>query len=512
MTTGQHKLIPETFTPVPSREALARLSVAVVDTAGAEVQAAGYPVQVGGEVPAEIGLDWAALDHVGFEGKVGQTFVITRHDATSLVAVGIGAPEELNPATLRDAAAAFARAAARYESIALVLPDAPGIAADVVGQVVVEGALLARYRYDVLKTTPKAVALTSLELVAGAGHDAVVAGAERGEILAAAASLSRDLANTPPGHLTATDLADLAEVIGPEHGVEVTSFDKAQLIELGCGGLLGVNAGSTEEPRMIKLRYVPTDADGAPVTPEGTLALVGKGIMYDSGGISLKPSDPMHLAMKMDMSGAAAVLAALTALRALGCRTAVTAYLMCTDNMPSGSAVKLGDVLTVRGGTTVEVKNTDAEGRLVMSDALVLASEEAPDAIVDIATLTGAALVALGPATAAVLGTSQDLVDQARAAATAADERIWQLPLERRYREQLNSDIADISNMGGKFAGATTAALFLAEFTGDIPWAHLDIAGTMQSETDDAWRTRGATGFGARLLIDLALGFRVPTI
>ena len=263
---------------------------------------------------------------------------------------------------------------------------------------------------------------------------------------------------------------------------------------------------------MIQLRYVPTADDGTPITPDTALALVGKGIMYDSGGISLKPSDPMHLAMKMDMSGAAAVLAALTALQALDCRTAVTAYLMCTDNMPSGSAVKLGDVLTIRGGTTVEVKNTDAEGRLVMSDALVLAREESPDAIVDIATLTGAALMALGPATAAVLGTSQDLVDQARAAAAATDEQIWQLPLERRYREQLSSEIADISNMGGKYAGATTAALFLAEFTGDIPWAHLDIAGTMQSEKDDSWRTRGATGFGTRLLIDLALNFHVPTV
>lgn len=261
---------------------------------------------------------------------------------------------------------------------------------------------------------------------------------------------------------------------------------------------------------MIRLRYVPTDADGAPVEPQGTLALVGKGIMYDSGGISLKPSDPMHLAMKMDMSGAAAALAALTALEALGCRTAVTAYLMCTDNMPSGSAVKLGDVLTIRNGTTVEVKNTDAEGRLVMSDALALAAEEQPDAIVDIATLTGAALVALGQSTAAVLGNDQTLVDAVLASGRATDEQVWQLPLEQRYRKQLDSDVADISNMGGKYAGATIAALFLAEFVDGIPWAHLDIAGTMQSEADESWRPRGATGFGTRLLIDLALGFAAP--
>ncbi|SDD37920.1 leucyl aminopeptidase [Sanguibacter gelidistatuariae] len=511
MTAGQHRLIPETFSPAPSREVLEGLVVSVVEAVGADVQAAGYPVAIGGAIPAEIGLDWAELGHVGFEGKVGQTFVLARHDATSVVAVGIGEADALDAAALRDVAAAFARAAARYETVALVLPEAPAVPLDVVGQVVVEGALLARYRYNALKTAPKDVALTSVEIVATTDRQAVVTGAERGMIISAAASLSRDLANTPPGHLTAADLGDLALAIGPEHGVEVTTFDKAQLIELGCGGLLGVNAGSTDEPRMIQLRYTPTDADGVRLAPSGTLALVGKGIMYDSGGISLKPSDPMHLAMKMDMSGAAAVLAALTALRGLGCTTAVTAFLMCTDNMPSGSATKLGDVLTIRNGTTVEVKNTDAEGRLVMSDALVLAAEEAPDAIIDIATLTGAALVALGSATAAVLGNNQDLIDQARAASATSDERIWQLPLEHRYREQLNSDIADISNMGGKFAGATTAALFLAEFVDGIPWAHIDIAGTMQSDTDDSWRSRGATGFGARLLIDLALNFRVPT-
>ena len=292
--------------------------------------------------------------------------------------------------------------------------------------------------------------------------------------------------------------------LGADRDLETTIFDKAQIIELGCGGLLGVNAGSVEEPRIIKLVYRP---DPALVASPARLAFVGKGIMYDSGGISLKPSDPMHLAMKMDMAGAAAVLGALTALKDLGCTNQVTAFLMCTDNMPSGSAMKLGDVLHIRGGTTVEVKNTDAEGRLVMSDALVLAGEEAPDAIVDIATLTGAALMALGQHTAAVFGTSQLLVDQAVAAGREADESLWQLPLEKRYRPQLDSEVADLSNMGGKYAGATTAALFLAEFVGDIPWAHVDIAGTMQADKDESWRSQGATGFGTRLLLELALRF-----
>jgi len=183
---------------------------------------------------------------------------------------------------------------------------------------------------------------------------------------------------------------------------------------------------------------------------------------------------------------------------------------MCTDNMPSGSAYKLGDVLTARGGTTVEVKNTDAEGRLAMMDALVLANEDGVDAIIDIATLTGAALMALGPSIAAVIGNDASTVARVKAAAAATDEPVWELPLERKYRKQLDSDVADLANLGGPYAGATTAALFLAEFVGETPWAHLDIAGTMQSGEDDSWRSKGATGFGARLLLHVARGFQ-PT-
>jgi len=276
---------------------------------------------------------------------------------------------------------------------------------------------------------------------------------------------------------------------------------------MGCGGLLGVNAGSVEPPRMVKLTYAPRGAAGNRIPH---LTLVGKGIMYDSGGISLKPSDAMHLAMKMDMSGAAAVLAAMSALSDLGCKAKVTGYLMCTDNMPSGSALKLGDVLTIRGGKTVEVRNTDAEGRLVLADALVLASEEKPDAIVDIATLTGACMRALGTAMSGVMGNNQRFVDQVLQAAKNTDEPAWQLPLEQRYRPQIDSDIADLNNLGGEQPGAITAALFLNEFVAGTPWTHIDIAGPMKSDADESWRPKGATGYGARLLIDLALNFRRP--
>jgi leucyl aminopeptidase len=237
---------------------------------------------------------------------------------------------------------------------------------------------------------------------------------------------------------------------------------------------------------------------------------VGKGIMYDSGGLALKPGDEVHAQMKNDMSGAAAILAAMSALGELGCTTAVTGYLMCTDNMPSGTALALGDVITMRGGTTVEVINTDAEGRLVMADALVLATEEPTDAVIDIATLTGACMRALGTQVAGVMGNDETLVDQVRAAASGTDEPVWPLPLERRYRKELDSTVADLKNLGGANAGAITAGLFLAEFVGDLPWAHVDIAGTAQSTGDAGWQTAGCTGFGARLLAQLATDFVGP--
>lgn len=322
-------------------------------------------------------------------------------------------------------------------------------------------------------------------------------------MLSAAAQLSRDLANSPPTHLTATAMAELARRLGAETGLGVEVFGKAALIEMGCGGLLGVNAGSAQPPVMIKLTYRPPQ-------PRGHLALVGKGIMYDSGGISLKPADGTHATMKNDMSGAGAVLAAMTALAALGCTVAVTGYLACTDNMPSGTAMVMGEVITIRGGTTVEVANTDAEGRLVMADAIVLATEDAPDAIVDIATLTGACLRALGPEIAGVIGNDPALVRQIETAAAATDEPVWELPLAKRYRKYLDSRIADLVNLGGTHAGAISAALFLDEFTGGTPWAHLDIAGTAQGGSDSSWRTSECTGFGARLLAELALGF-TPT-
>ena len=500
MAHSPNKLIPESYDPAPSLRLDPAVSAASTPNGGAT--AVGYYVSTEGDVPAELGLDRDTLASAGFTGAAGQSLVLPREGATAVIAVGAGSGAVRTVDELRDGAAAFAAAAARHESLALVLPEGHGVPGNAAAQASVEGALLARYRFNALKSDPTTVAVASLEIVgAGEGADA---GAVRGKVLARSAALARDLANNPPGHLTAAEYADFAAVQGPSFGLSVETFGLTELIDMGCGGLLGVNAGSFEEPRLIVLRYVPEGE------PTAHVALVGKGIMYDSGGISLKPSDPMHLAMKMDMAGSGAVMAAMTGLRDLGATVAVSAWLVCTDNMPSGTATKLGDVLTARNGTTVEVKNTDAEGRLVMMDALSLAMEETPDAIVDAATLTGAAMAALGTLVGAVIGNDQALVEQIKSAGASTGESIWQLPLETRYRKQLDSDIADISNMGGPTAGAITAALFLAEFVKGTPWAHLDIAGTMKSDSNDLWRPIGATGFGTRLLSEFIINYTKP--
>jgi leucyl aminopeptidase len=474
------------------------VDVQVVKSTPRSVDAHGVAVASEGAVPRVLGLSRSALGAHGFTGAVGQTLVLPRADGPTLVAVGIGAPGSVDAATLRSAAAAFARSVGKRSNLSTNLADVDGVEPVAAAQAVVEGVLLAAYRYGGLKADPATPSLRRLTLVVPVSAETKAGtGAGRGAVTARATWLARDLANTPPAYLTARMMAERAVALAAEHGLGCEVYDEHQLAEMGCGGILGVNAGSVEPPRVVKLTWSPKRATGH-------VALVGKGVMYDSGGISLKPSDAFHQVMKMDMSGAAAVLATMTSLRDLGCRTKVTAFLMCTDNMPSGSAMKLGDVLTMRNGTTVEVHNTDAEGRLILADGLALAAEERPDAIVDIATLTGACLTALGTSIAGVLGTDQPLVDRLRAAADRTDEPIWQLPLaSTRYRKLLDSTVADMKNIGGPYGGTITASIFLSGFAGDVPWAHLDIAGPMKVDGDEGWNSKGATGFGTRLLIDL---------
>lgn len=481
-------------------------NVTTAKSVPADATAVGYPVATKGTVPRQLGMNRAALSASGFEGKAGQVLSIPSADGL-VVALGVGAPDEVDTNTLRNAGAAFARAASKHSRLATTLADAGDVDPGAAGQAVAEGVLLASYRYVGLKTADDTGSkLTDLTVVAGGKrHSGVASGVSTGHSIAAAAAFARELANTPPTYLNAVDIADKAVALGPDAGLTVEVFNKDDLEAMGCGGMIGVNRGSTEPPRMVKLSYSPKKATGH-------LAMVGKGIMYDSGGISIKGGDAFHQAMKMDMSGAAAVLATMSVLQAVGCTTKVTAWLMCTDNMPSGSALKLGDVLTMRNGKTVEVLNTDAEGRLVLADGLSLAVEEAPDAIVDIATLTGAVLSALGPDIAGLLGTDRAWTDAVKASSEAVDEPVWELPLERkRYRKLLDSPYADMKNIGGPYAGTITASIFLSEFTGDVPYAHLDIAGPMKIDSDNGIYSKGASGFGTRLLIDLACNFTSPT-
>ena len=482
---------------LPQRE----LRLAVSDVVPADAGAVGHIVFVGDELPEASGLNAARAAGLGFSAKAGSSLVLPTGAGPVVVLIGGGERAEANPAPIQRAAASHAPGDPREGALPRVAPEtwAHDRAA---AAAMLEGAALARYVYRIGADGPEAK-LSSFPLVTEqSGLDAADIGLAQGQLLVRATKLARDLAGTPGGILTATRLGEVASQVGPQAGLEVEVFGEEALVEMGCGGLLGVNLGSEEPPAMIKLVYRPEGE------PTGHLALVGKGIMYDAGGLAIKPGDEVHATMKNDMTGAAAILGAMTTLRELGCTSQVTGYLMCTDNMPGGGALRLGDIIVMRGGKTVEVINTDAEGRLVMANALVLATEENVDAIVDIATLTGAAMRTFGTEIAAVLGNNAELIDQVKAPAERVDEPVWELPLARRYRKELDSIIADLRNMGGANAGSITAALFLEEFVNGIPWAHIDIAGAAQSASAEKWRNKGTTGFGTRLLIDLAMNFR----
>jgi len=444
-------------------------------------------------------LDLAFLEGRGFDGRLGETQALLADDGGTVIAVGLGDPAHLTADDLRRAAAAAVRAAGRASSLAMALLDgAPDVAPAVAAQAVVEGALLASYAFTTFKSAPRPSELRDLVVVSSS--PAAAAGAARGAVVARAVHLARDLINEPAGTLTPRRLAAVATTEARRAGLGVTVVDEHAASAGGLGGLLGVARGSDEPPRLLELLYEPPGATAA--TP--TVAFVGKGITFDSGGLSLKTAVGMAT-MKTDMSGSAAVLAAMTAIAAVGAPVRVLGLCPITENMPSGTAIKPGDVLRTRSGKTVEVLNTDAEGRLVLADALALAVEAGVDAIVDLATLTGAVSTALGRTIAGLMGSDDAWMGQVQHAALRAGERVWPLPLPDEYRRDIDSDVADIRNTGGANpAGTLTAGLFLKEFTGDVPWAHLDIAGTARSETDDGYLSRGGTGFGVRTLVELA--------
>jgi leucyl aminopeptidase len=503
--------------------AVAVVGVPVLETPDGPAVALGVPatvvVSVGGD-GLGTALDTTRARQRGFKGKVGQTMVVVGErsaqgslgaEAPAVVFVGCGratdSDNSVGATALRRAAAALVRVGGKSGAGVLVLP------ASIVGEVVtqrgavqavVEGAVLAGYRFVSHKRDNEGGGIERF-VVAGAGLDTggLAEGTRRGLAVADAVCLARDLINEPPSSLTPTRFAEAAE----EHtegrrGVTIEVWDEQRITDERLGGLLGVARGSAEPPRLLKIAYEPAD----PVTVDGRVphvVLVGKGITFDSGGLSLKTPDGM-ITMKTDMSGAAAVLAAVSACGELGVRVRVTAIMPTTENMPGGRATKPGDVLTIRNGRTIEVLNTDAEGRLVLADGLTLATELEPDAIIDLATLTGACVVALGMSIAGLFGSDEGLIGRVRAASERAGEGTWPLPLPEEYRSHIDSEIADMKNVGkGGQAGAISAALLLAEFVEEVPWVHLDIAGPARSDEDNGILAKGGTGFGVRTLLEL---------
>ncbi|CAB4743496.1 MAG: leucyl aminopeptidase [Actinobacteria bacterium] len=450
-------------------------------------------------------LDWVAIEARGFASKLAQVQFVegASKDRTGLTAiVGLGDSAELDLNGIRRIGVALGRALRKHAVIATpMLEDLPnGLVAAAAAQCLAEGVVLGAYGFEKYKSDATPALLKKVVLV-GSSARAWGPAAVRGAAIADAVCWARDLVNEPGGTLTPPELAKVAAAKARRVGLTVRVHTEAAIERMRLGGLLGVNRGSTNPPRLVEVIYEPTGR------PTGTLALVGKGITFDSGGLSLK-TGPGMMTMKCDMAGAAAVFGAMIALATVKPRARVHAWVPITDNMPSGDAVRPGDVLRIRNGKTVEVLNTDAEGRLVLADALSLASETKPDAIVDLATLTGACMVALGSSIAGLMSNNDEWSATVRAAADTVGERVWPLPLPADYKKQLDSPVADMKNIGGAYGGSLTAGLFLQEFVAaDIPWAHLDIAGPAFLEAEDADHPRGGTGFGVRLLVELAQNF-----
>jgi len=428
----------------------------------------------------------------GTAGEVTRVPAVEGIKAATIALTGLGAlPEGEQPSAeqLRRGAGAAVRELAKAKSIALALPAAD---AAMVGAIT-EGAVLGGYRFTSYLSEAQD-APDQLQVVTDQAKDrAVKAAFDRGRVVAGAVNSTRDLVNTSPRDLYPESFADIARTATKGTKVSIEVLDEKALTNGGYGGLMGVGQGSARGPRLVRLTYRPSRA-------KAHYALVGKGITFDSGGLSLKPAKGMET-MKMDMAGAAAVLHTVLAAAELQLPIAVTGWLALAENMPSGTAQRPSDVITIRGGKSVEVLNTDAEGRLVLADALVAAGEQNPDAIIDIATLTGAQMVALGNQVSAVMGT-EDIRQAVVDAAGAAGEEFWPMPLPAELAPSMKSQVADIANIGERFGGMLVGGLFLQEFVGQTPWAHLDIAGPAFNEAAPRhYVPKGGTGVGVRTML-----------
>ena len=446
------------------------------------------------------------------KGKLGELTLIYsfgKLPTPRVVIAGLGKSGELSLEKLGHLSGEVARflRSSHVKSAASVVHGAwtGGLDPEGCGAAMAEGTLLGLYRFLPHKSTEADADLEELQIIDLDAEKigSIRRGLERGQILADAANLCRDLANQPSNYLTPTDLAGQAEKLAQDTGLECEVYGPGWMKEKGMGGLLGVAAGSAEEPRFIVLRYN-GDGEAKP------LALIGKGITFDTGGISIKPSENMG-EMKGDMAGGASVIAAMGAIARLKPKANVIGVVPATENMPSGSAIKPGDVLMTMHGKTIEVVNTDAEGRLVLADGLAYAREQGAEALVDVATLTGAVTIALGDVGMGAMTNDSDLIDQVRKAASTAGEKVWELPMWEEYKELISSDVADMKNSGGRPAGSISAAMLLREFAEDTPWVHLDIAGVDSTKKDKGVLVKGATGIPVRTLVHLALQYASET-
>ena len=427
----------------------------------------------------------ASMAASGFVGKRSQVTSVSVGDRLVYL-VGLGS--EVDQESLRHAAGSVG---AKLGRVATVSTSLHAVDIDGATRSVVEGFALGQYQFTEYQDSDIAGS-QRLELVGSADADEIATAL----LTVTHVAWARDLVNRPPRDKAPRVIADSFTRLVAHLPIDVTVWGLDELARERCGGVLGVNAGSTEPARMVIAEYAPPGATE-------TVAIVGKGIVFDSGGLNIKPYEGMKT-MKSDMAGAATVLGAVATIAELGLNVRVLAYTPLTENMPSGAANRPGDVLTARNGKTIEVLNTDAEGRLVLADALALAAEQDPSIIVDVATLTGAAHVALGHSYAGLWSNNDLASSHVVAAASQVGEKVWPMPLPAEYRKALDSEVADMKNVGERYGGAITAALFLEEFVGDAPWVHLDIAGPGWGHEKAGYVQIGGTGFGVRTLVQLA--------
>jgi len=472
------------------------------------------------KIPSELSsLDKASggfisnlLQNKDFTGKLNETVMIPTYKKAipkRILLVGLGKTTELSSDKVRQAAGTATRViqGKKFKSPSMLLykTEYKGISIEDITRSVVEGVLLSLYNftmYKTLKKEDKAVINNFTLIVQKKDVLAKVKSvAKNTQTVAEAVCFTRDIVNMAGSDATPTFLANKAKEIAKKTGVKCRTLSRPDMKRLGMGGILNVSRGSSQPPKFIILEYNTRKKNN------DTIVLIGKGVTFDSGGISLKPGANMNL-MKADMAGAAAVLGAFKAISNLKPATHIVGLVPCTENMPSGSALKPGDIIKCMSGKTVEILNTDAEGRLILADAIAYAKRYKPDAVIDLATLTGACVAALGTFTSGMLGNNDKLKERVKHAGEKSHERVWELPLWKEYYELIKSNIADIKNTGGRYAGTITAACFLGEFVEDFPWVHLDIAGTFLVEKDTPYIRKGATGVGVRLLTRLILDWK----